>query len=338
MSRERQLEGNVDDERDESHFSDTELDDDGNPVEDDENEEDDDADGVGDDAGDEDRGDNVLDEGEDETDIEALRAVAGDDVPTVPRARLNQVLAENQRMRDIIEQAAVNGGQRGEQRQVAAAPAAPTFDLKAKLKERADAILEGDTDKIVSLDEEIEEYRNTVVRQQGEQAGRTAATQAYQADRMDEIVNAAFSRYPFLNDQNADFSKDALGDVLMYKERYMKEGDAPSAALKKAVNRVCPYYAEELYGDDQKPRGKVNGKGKQQRQADDEADPNARDPKKIQRNARAGNRVPPNLSRAGTSNRAGARDMGDRGAKDIPRGEYRDMPEEERKRLRGDYV
>lgn len=337
MARERQLEGDGDGDEAgaDMNFSDVELDDDGNPIDEEEGEEEEGEEGEDDDAA-EDRGDNVLDD-DDDPDLDALSAVAGDDNPTVPRARLNEILAENRRLRGVIEQAATTGGRGGEQRQQQQEQQQPTFDLKAKLKERAEAILEGDTDKIVALDEEIENYRNTTVRREGEQAGRVAATQAYQKDRMDEIVSAAFSRYPFLNDANADFSEEALRDVMMYKTRYMEEGDSPANALKKAVNRVCPYYAEELYPERGKGGGKKPAKGAKG-DGDGARDPNSRDPRKIQRNARAGNRVPPNLGRAGTGNAAGRRDLADRGARDIPGREYHDMTEAEKKRLRGDFV
>lgn len=340
MARERHLEGEGGDEgdaRDETNFSDVELDDDGNPIDDEgEEEEEEEGEEEGDDG--EDRGDNVLDDDDEgNPDLDALSAVAGDDMPTVPRARLNEILAENRRLRGVIEQVATTGGGRGEQTQQRQQEQAPAFDLKAKLKERAEAILEGDTDRIVALDEEIENFRNTTVRREGEQAGRTAASAAYQKERMDEIVSAAFSRYPFLNDANADFSEEALRDVMMYKNRFMEEGDSPANALKKAVNRVCPYYAEELYPERGKGGGKKLAKGAKG-DGDGARDPNSRDPRKIQRNARAGNRVPPNLGRAGTGNAAGRRDIADRGARDIPGREYHDMTEAEKKRLRGDFV
>lgn len=333
MARERYLEG---DGIEESSFSDVELDDDGNPIDDGEGEEEEEEEGEdGDGGSDEDRGDSVLDD-DDDPDLDALGTIAGDDNPTVPRGRLNDVIAERDHWRNLAQGLAQRGGgeqtQRREQEQQA-----PAFDLKAKLKERADAILEGDTDKIVALDEEIENYRNTTVRTQGEQAGRAAAAAAYQQERMNEIVEAAFQRYPFLNDANAEFSKEALGDVLMYKARYQEEGDSPSAALKKAVNRVCPYYAEELDPDSAGKGGK-KGAGKAARGGDGARDPNQRDPKKIQRNARAGNRIPPGIGRAGTGSSAGRRALADRGAKEVPNSEYRQMSEEEKKRLRGDYV
>lgn len=334
MARERHLEG---DGIEESSFSDVELDDDGNPIDDGEGEEEEEEEGEeGDGSGDDDRGDNVLDDDDDAPDLDALGTIAGDDNPTVPRGRLNDVIAERDHWRNLAQGLAQRGGgeqtQRREQEQQA-----PAFDLKAKLKERAEAILEGDTDKIVALDEEIENFRNTTVRREGEQAGRTAASAAYQKERMDEIVSAAFSRYPFLNDANADFSEEALRDVMMYKNRFMEEGDSPANALKKAVNRVCPYYAEELYPERGKGGGKKPAKGAKG-DGDGARDPNSRDPRKIQRNARAGNRVPPNLGRAGTGSAAGRRDLADRGARDIPGREYNDMTETEKKRLRGDFV
>lgn len=339
MARERHLEGDGDAE---TSFSDVELDEDGNPIDEDEQEEEEGEEGEEEEAGDEgeDRGDNVLDDDEGDPDLDALGTIAGDDNPTVPRARLNEILAENRRLRGVIEQAATGGGQRGGEQQQRPQEQAPTFDLKAKLKERADAILEGDTDKIVAIDEEIENYRNTVVRQQGEHAGRTAATAAHQQERMNEIVSAAFARYPFLDDSQADFSKEALDDVVMYKERYIRDGESPAAALKKAVNRVCPYYAEELYPDGGAGKGGKKGAAKANGKAarGDEGDPNRRDPKKIQRNARAGNRMPPGIGRTGTGSAAGSRTLADRGARDVPASEYRGMTEEEKKRLRGDYV
>lgn len=345
MARERQLEGEETEQ--ESQFSDVELDDDGNPIDGEEGE----GDGDGDEGedGDEDRGDSVLDDDDDDSDLDALEAVAGEQ--NVPRARLNQVLEENRRLRGIVEQAATTRGGHagGEQQQRQQQDDTPNFDLKAKLKERADAMLEGDTDKIVALDEEIENYRNTVVRAQGEQAGRQAATAAFQESRMNEIIEAGFKRYPFLNDANAaDFNQEALRDVVMYKNRYMEEGQSPAAALKNAINRVCPYYAEELgytpagkKGRSQKPaaNGDDGSGGKRRRGVGGSADDaNERDPNKIQRNARAANRLPPAVGRTGTGNAAVQRNRGERSAREIPASEWRNMPDAEKRRLRGDYV
>lgn len=337
MARERQLEG--EEMERETGFSDVELDEDGNPIDDEgEEEEEEGEDGDGDGA--EDRGDNVLDDDGDGdgSDLDALRAIAGEGRETIPRARLNEIAAERDHWRNLAQQQAqgIARGAQAEQRQERPEPA---FDLKGKLKARADALLEGDTDKVVAIDEEIENHRNTVVRREGEQAGRTAATQAYQTERVQEIIDASFQRYPFLNDANADFSGDALRDVMMYRNRYMEDGDSMSLALRKAVNRVCPYYADELYpdrtGGKRRAKDDDDGDGKSRER---EKGRNERDPRKIQRNARAGNRLPPNIGSSGTGNRAARRMSGERDAKDIPSREYHDMPDEERKRLRGDFV
>ena len=339
MARERQLEG-AHHEGAETHFSDVELDENGDPIEEEEEEEGDEGGDDGDD-GEEDRGD-IVDEddplaepGGDETDIAALSAVAGN--RTIPKARFDQVLADNRRLQGLVEQIAA--GRVAPPARAEETTQQPQFDLKAKLKERADAILEGDTDRIVALDEEIETHRNTVVRQQGEEAGRTAAIAAVENNRVTAIVNAAFERYPFLDSNNADFNEEALGDVMMYRDRYMAEGQARSDALRKAINKVCPHYVDDDAGGGEgadaggRPNGSAAG-GKPRKAGD----PNARKPATVIRNAKAGSRLPPRLSGAGTGGAAARRNTGERAASDIPSGEYADLPEAERARLRGDFV
>jgi hypothetical protein len=330
MARERNLEGESEVE---TGFSDTELDADGNPIDEGEEEEEgqDGEEDEGEEDGEaEDRGDILEEEDpEGEVDVDALARVAGNG--SVPRSRLNEVLGENRRLREMVESIALGGG--AQRRADPPAPAAPTFDLKGKLKAQADALLEGDADKAASIGEEIEEHRNSVVRQQGEQAGRAAAAQAYQTERMNEIVNAAFKRYPFLNDANVDvFNQEALGDVLMFKQRYISEGSSESEALRKAVNRVCPHYAEAAEEEDEEERPRRGG-GKSAKR-----DPNARNPKVIQRNARAANRIPPPTGRAGTGGPAASRQRDERDFRNISSKEFRDIPESELARLRGDFV
>lgn len=265
------------------------------------------------------RGDYV-DEEEEDPDLEALTAVAGDGRGNKLYPRIQELSNENKRLRDIVEQAATRGGAAQVEQQVEQAPA---FDLKGKIRARAEAQLDGDLEKTVALDEEIENYRLEVATATATQRSQAAMNAQITKDRMDEVVGKAFEKYPFLNDANPDvFDEEALADVVMWRNRFISDGLAPHVALSKATKKVGDAY------------GGGAGEGDPERESPDK-ERRAR----ILRNANAASRIPARTSTAGVN---GARNLsrgaGKRSAYEIPAKEYANLPEKEKARLRGDIV
>ena len=268
-------------------------------------------------------------EGE-EADPEFLKSLAaGGKTPQhVPYARLAEVVAQNQQLMQVLE--GITSG-----RLTAAAPAAKTeeepaaFDMKAQIKARNAALLEGDEDKAAEIDLAIEEYRTTTIRQQARQEAMQDFTAAQQKQALDTIVTEAFGKYTFLNDQSEDFNAEALDEVMMYRNHYVAKGDTLPAALAKAIEKVCPQYLDddgEGEGEGGKPAAGKTAAGKQ-----------ARDPAKVIRNAKAAKAQPPETGKAGTPNKETI-DTSKLDLETMDDDKYDALPAAVKAKLRGDAV
>lgn len=223
-------------------------------------------------------------EPEEEIDSELLQELAGKP-GMVPKARLDEVLAQNRQLLEALSAVAGTG-----KTAAAPAPAAeepPAFDLKAKIKEKNAALLEGDEDKALEIDMEIEDYRLAEATRRAETSAISKIEARSVKTRTEAVVADAFDKYTFLNDGSEDFKPEALEEVMMYRDHFFKKGHPLDVALQKAVDKVCPQYAST-------DEGEAEGK---------KPDPTKRDPKVVIRNAKAAKGQPPELGKAGTANR-----------------------------------
>lgn len=267
-------------------------------------------------------------EGED-ADPEFLKSLAaGGKTPQyVPYPRLAEVVAQNQQLMQVLE--SITSG-----RMTAAAPAkeeaaAPAFDMKAKSKEYSAALLEGDEDKAAEIFEEMENHRNTTIRQQAKQEALQEFTAAQQKAALDAIVTEAFGKYTFLNDQSEDYNAEALDEVMMYRNHYINKGETLPAALAKAIEKVCPQYLDddgEVEAEGGKPAAGKTAAGKQ-----------ARDPAKVIRNAKAAKAQPPETGKAGTPNKETI-DTSKLDLETMDDDKYDALPAAVKAKLRGDAV
>lgn len=255
-------------------------------------------------------------EQEDDGDLspDELRAVAksGDDV--VSRARLNEVLNQNRELMGLVSTLAkdrVNGSG-------AAAPAADDekpFPLLDKIKAANKALLDGDEDTAAKIQLEIEQHRQSEATKaavaEASRAGAAAAAQT----AIEGAIASALDRYPFLNDGHPKFSKETVADMVMYRDRYMREGYSTAAAIAKAAEKVC------------EPILQAQPKPKQGGRAD-------MTPAQRLRNARAATSQPPALHRAGVSTR-GATDPENLDIDKLSDEEWDALPQRVKDRLKG---
>ena len=116
----------------------------------------------------------------------------------------------------------------------------PAVDMKALRKQRMEAMMEGDTDKALELDEQIEERVLAVATQQAE--ARLSQRDAKQT--LDTVVAESMTAYPFLNDKGADANADAIDMVVAVRNQHMQAGKSAAEALRLAVNKVAPLYGK----------------------------------------------------------------------------------------------
>lgn len=291
---------------------------------------DDGGDGAGEDRGDEheseddeDRGDEV----DDDAAIEELAAqVDGKDEPKgkakdddgeeeeeddkrrVPYSRFKEQNAELKELRERL--AVLEGKTKSEVKEEQRQAEKDEVDVKALIKARNAAILEGDEDKAAELEEKIEAHRLEQAELRAE-----ARIQLRELKRdVDAVAAKAFEKYPFLDHSSKDANKEAIEEVREWRDFYVSKGDAWPKALQKAVDKVAKTYAKPEKNDD-------DGDGKK---------PDKVAEKKIEsikRNAET--KIPP---------KTGGASGGDRKV-DVSRlseREFNDLSAEEKRRLRGD--
>lgn len=185
-------------------------------------------------------------EGEDPDDPDLLD-IANEGNSSIPLARV----------REMVEKARKEGAESakasGEAVQV------PEFDLKAKLAERNQLMLEGEVEKATEIDLQIEEHRTRV-------AAATAQARveaANEATSLQKVVKRVQRDYQALSDAkgNKEYDPEAVQDVLRLRNSYIQEGMAPASALQKAADR---YFGKKGV----KPKGK-SSEGETEEEGDD---------------------------------------------------------------------
>jgi hypothetical protein len=261
---------------------------------------------------------------EDDLDLEALAELAGDGgkAKMVPHARFNEVnetLKQERAARLQLEEELARA--RGQQ----PAPAAEKPDDKAKAydfdaaEDRfMDALLDGDKEAAAKIRAEIRaEERKEFAQQSAQSAQQAADAELKRRDAESEqlaaqkVLTASIAKYPFLNHEGEDADADAIEDVIARRDLYLKQGMPFAKALATAVEKVAPRYARQ----EEQP--------KPSKQAATTA--------QINRNLDREKRIP-----------AAMPGVGERG-KDIDyaklsEDEFDALPEQEKRKARGDFV
>ena len=274
----------------------------------DDEDDDDEGDGDGDDEGsDDDDGDDEGDDGDGDGDeggaaasLEELQRIANENNGTVPLARLNEVLERNRRLEDFILSGGV-GGKQAEQK----ADDTPPFDLRAKIKERNSAILDGDDDRAADLDLEIEQHRQ-------EEADRRADAKVqarFEQQAAKAAGDAVVAAYPEL-----ETDEESLELVMHTRNLFIAKGMPAAEAIIKA--------AEKIMGPAPKARdvGKEQGKSRIERKRED---------------LRRHRQIPPTTHRTGSGSRSS---IGDIDVARMSDRKFNALDKREKAEARGDFV
>ena len=247
-----------------------------------------------------------------------------DDKGMIPKSRFNQVNtrmrmaeAELERYRERERQA--QAGQQhdksaeGEQEQ----PQPEPVDIKALRQQRAEAMFEGDADKMLELDEQIE----AEIERRAEARAMAAYRQQQVQTAFQSAVAETIQAYPFLDSQSEHANEDAINEVVEWRDFFMHKGASAPDALRKAAERVAPNYmpADDGQGQPDKAKGTKDAAQERQRNI-------------IKRNA--------NISQPASPNEAGrgqrAEDPDSKNIEDMSDDEFDALPEKEKAKLRGD--
>jgi hypothetical protein len=124
--------------------------------------------------------------------------------------------------------------------------AEPRAELKDLRKQYRNALLEGiDDDEIEAMEEKMEELRLTIYNQ----ANQAVSTQERITNEFNTVYAAVHSEFPFLSVDHPDVNQDLNDDINAYYLGRMQKGESPAIALRAAVNKFAPAYANTLGGD-----------------------------------------------------------------------------------------
>lgn len=261
------------------------------------------------------------DEDEDETDDEGEAEPDGKSPKMIPKSRFDEVnerrIRAEERLKMLDEQRATAAKGAEEE-----APAA--VDLKDLRKQQRAALMEGDEDKAAELDEQIdaEVERRATLRAVANLSESQAKAELKAA------AAAVIEDYPFLDSTSRAANKEAIAEVVAFRDSYISRGMGHAEALMKAAEKVGKFYAP--------------AKSKKVADEDDEDD----DPKsaktkidelrerRLRKNAKTANQQPARLE-GGVGNRGTG---GKLNIEDMDDDQFSRLSEKDKAKARGDLV
>jgi hypothetical protein len=200
----------------------------------------------------------------------------------------------------------------------------PKEVLKGLRKAAADAMMEGDIDKHLEIQEQIE----GIIEERATARAIATMTQARAQTDLDTAAAEVVKAFPFLDSRSQEANPEAIEDVLLLRDSLVaRKGLSPAAALIKAAKTVAPGYAPASQGA---TSGVDKGEGKG---ADDPAA--NRNANALTRGAKAASTQPANPE-GGKGNRGTPVAVTD--VAKLSDAEFAALPKSEKARLRGDAV
>ena len=240
---------------------------------------------------------------------------------TVPKARMDEVIAERNKLRREIEE--MQNAQKPRE------PEAPTYDFSSKEKEYQELVLDGETEKATALRNEINTAQRdqlkaelaseveTTINRKNEEAALQLAADKLQAD------------YTVFNEDSSDYNQALTQEVIDLRDAFIIKGERPVDALKKASDFIIKSnnlgHSESLSDE---PQGLAGNKAAPKKTVDEVAKKRA----EVQKKLDAASKQPPELPGESSSNHGEkALDVSS-----LSEEEFAALPEATLRRLRGD--
>ena len=158
--------------------------------------------------------------------------------PMVPKSRLDEVLAKNKKMQKQLDDM--------QQKEAEAQAEAPQYDFEAQEVAYQEAILDGDSAKAASIRQEIRkaEREQTMFEVQQQMGQSISMSQAEQelAVKAQEIQ----STFAVLDENSADFDENLATEVRDLRDAFMTQGYTPADSLAKATEYTLAAKRPEL--------------------------------------------------------------------------------------------
>ncbi len=156
----------------------------------------------------------------------------------VPANRHKEILENERLKRESVERQLAEANGRLAQQQVSKTVQQAQAEISALRAEKAKAILDGDSDKIVQLEEKIDGIRDQISDARNSEKVNRAKYEAQESVRIDAEVSRLEGLYPALNEHSEDYDQVVVDIVVGLQHTLMRsEGLSDSAALAKAATQ-----------------------------------------------------------------------------------------------------
>lgn len=167
---------------------------------------------------------------------------------TVPYSRLSEVVQERNAAAERAERA---------ERKLALlenpVKDAPAVNFKAKEREAAEALADGDYDRYADIKEEIEGARMRIAEEKAFERANSAMLDretkreiAANQAKLEETAEVLAAKYPFFDARVEGHNAEGLAEAMDYAQSLIdKKGMAPHRALEKAVEMFAKVYAPD---------------------------------------------------------------------------------------------
>jgi len=157
----------------------------------------------------------------------------------IPVGRHKTILENERTAREVAERKLAEATAELNKHNQSASVKELATQITALRNDKAKAILDGDTDKIVALEEEIDGLRDKIAERRGQEQSAATSYEIQENTRLDATVTRLESEYDVLDEHSDGFDQDIVDFILAGQKALMEnERLAPSAALAKSADRI----------------------------------------------------------------------------------------------------
>ena len=194
---------------------------------------------------------------------------------------------------------------------------APTYDDQlAELDKQIElARADNDVDKVIELNKQQRNIERQMYEEIASNSSTSAGEAAREQIRLDAVIDDLESQYSFLREDSKDFDEDLINEILDLQDGYLRSGKyTPSQAMRRAASVLIPAPSKDSDAGDKR---RTN----------------------VSKNLDAAKKSAPDMNDTGENSDKGGDIHGDPGqVQNMSIEEFDALPEETKKRLRGDSI
>ena len=243
--------------------------------------------------------------------------------PMVPKSRLDEVLAKQRKLQEQLDALTT---EKEASEAPPTEPAPDPYDFDAKELEYQEHVLNGETDKAVSLRKEIREAEKTQLEYEMGQKFNQHTEHSQQLQALQTAAIEMETQYPVFDKNSEIFNQEYTNEVIQLRDAFVSQGNDVVEALQKAVTYVVKTNDIEAIS------GEATLDAPATKQVKPSTDQVAKKRKEVSKKLKAAETQPPDMP--GESSSAHGEKVVD--ISSMTDDEFNALPEATLKRLRGD--